>query len=277
MKNSAPRRIALKEEFSILLESYKDAIRLQQLQYWAERTRTHQEWLEEEFSGSGTKEYGWFYKSAREFAEECMMPGGKNAALAFFENMVNRGIIERRASIRAGRNEYEYRLNLIFLIKLINAIGYVFESTHRDSSDRYIIYTVPKRDNARTETGQPEPKRDGKTGGSYQNGTGSSQNGQTLTEITSEITITIWQGYEKLTGEPLPYYANQSKYDSDISKIINLIGDETPDEQKRRFVDRASELMILCQTDSFYRRQGFLPKTFVTFWDRLVTSMVGSR
>lgn len=143
MKNSRkkrPKRIALKEEFVELLGDYKDALKFQQFFYWSERTRSHYEYLHEELENTKTKCYGWFYKSAQEFAKECMMPQAKNSVRDFFNKMVAIGYIDKRDSTNPRRNEKEYRLNLKKLIVDINSLGYDLYSTIKDSTENYIIY-----------------------------------------------------------------------------------------------------------------------------------------
>ncbi|WP_147803574.1 DnaD domain protein [Alkalicoccus halolimnae] len=91
------KRVVLKEELAAITKDYKLAMVLNQMMYWALRTKDTAAYKKEEHLGE-TQVSGWIYKSGEELAEEMMMNVSSCSMRTYLKKLVAAGWLTERSN-----------------------------------------------------------------------------------------------------------------------------------------------------------------------------------
>jgi hypothetical protein len=193
MKDARPLlRVVLREEYVALTGDHRTAILLNQIEYWAHRTRDVDKFLIEEKKRAAGDDrevnanltHGWIYKTAEELSSETMINLSVSNIRIHLQKLVRYGwISERNNPEHRWDRTKQYRFNALQVSKDLEAIGYhldgwVFqeqstaESTEPEKGHDSTISILENRDS------------------DLENRTIENRNAipETTTEITTEIT-----------------------------------------------------------------------------------------
>lgn len=134
-KSEAPPYLkvaVLREEFVALTKDFKSAIVLNQLLYWAKRTRDFDEFLEEEkrynWDCDLDLRHGWIRKTASQLIKETLMGCSEQTMRKLLKDLIRRGWIEDEvADKRTINTTRQYRVNLVRLQEDLMKLGYPLE------------------------------------------------------------------------------------------------------------------------------------------------------
>ncbi|TVP82352.1 MAG: DnaD domain protein [Alkalicoccus sp.] len=91
------KRVVLKEELAAVTGDYKLAMVLNQMMYWALRTKSVSAFKKETVEGEKIT-YGWIYKSSEELAEEMMMNVSACSMRTYLKKLVEKGFLAERSN-----------------------------------------------------------------------------------------------------------------------------------------------------------------------------------
>lgn len=126
-------RTVIKEEFLALTGDTNSAIILAQLEYWQERVRSYDRFLEEEQRRAAQEGLdlsqepadGWIYKSAEELAKESQISVSAVTIRRRLKELVDAGyVLERRNPRFKWDRTLQYRLDLVAIDRALREIGY---------------------------------------------------------------------------------------------------------------------------------------------------------
>lgn len=124
----ALKRSVIKEELLMLTGDYKLAIVLYQMIYWSQCVRVFDKFIAEEKKWDEDSDMeltqGWFFKTAKELAEDTLTYVAPASIRRYVKKMVGAGWVEERnnPSIKWDHTK-QYRVNLVKIQKDLNQIG----------------------------------------------------------------------------------------------------------------------------------------------------------
>jgi DNA-binding transcriptional ArsR family regulator len=123
----------LREEFSMLTGHYIQALALNQFVYWENRTKDAKLYREEEKqrfnneneSNEELPQYGWIYKTAEELAKEILLDVHPTTVRRHLKVLEEKGYLFKRTNSRYKWDKtYQYRVNLVKVVKDLEQLGY---------------------------------------------------------------------------------------------------------------------------------------------------------
>ncbi|PTL37783.1 DnaD domain protein [Alkalicoccus saliphilus] len=180
------KRVVLKEELAAVTGDYKLAMVLNQMMYWALRTKSASAFKQEIVQGEDIT-YGWIYKSSEELAEEMMMNVSACSMRTYLKKLVEKGFLAERSNpVQKWDKTKQYRVLWRAVEKAAEDAGFKLEESWTSwktsgpdgpsfSPNEKIPASMPENTEA-----VPETK----------------------TEITPETNSILPAAYEKLFGKP---------------------------------------------------------------------------
>jgi hypothetical protein len=148
------RRAVIKEELVAITGNFLEAVILNQMLYWSERTRDFADFVEEEqvrFRNStqdGTNlslQHGWIYKKAEDLINETMAGISSNSMRKYINSLVNKHFLhKRRNPTYKWDKTYQYRVDLPAIVTSIGQAGYSLQDYRSD-------FHLSWKDDVRTE------------------------------------------------------------------------------------------------------------------------------
>ena len=135
------KRVVIKEELVALTGDFKKAIILNQMLYWSERVKDHDQLLEEElerirkFNQTGEepsidnlKSKGWIYKTAKELGAETMIGLSDVTIRRALKDLIKEGFLSERNNPEYKWDKTkQFRVNLLVIQKELLKLGYSLE------------------------------------------------------------------------------------------------------------------------------------------------------
>jgi hypothetical protein len=248
------KRVVIREELIALTGCLEEAILLGQMLYWSERTRDIDKYIQEELSRQIGIDVpllrGWIYKSARELLDETMLLCSEEKVRKHMANLVKNGWLMRRKNpYNSLDHTYQYRVNLIKVIRDLVAIGYYLEGYHLldqiqlaqnvriAEDDEEVLDEIYSHEANESEVCKPQEESLRATGQEVRtlDSVGTIPEITNNTEITSEISPLPGDKNpqeEPLRG-PLPLNDVKKRHSRDVDHRSrqNLDSDESPREE----------------------------------------------
>jgi DNA-binding MarR family transcriptional regulator len=123
----------LREEFKVLTGHHIQALALNQFVYWENRTKDAKLYREEEKqrfnneneSNKELPQYGWIYKTAEELAKEILLDVHPTTVRRHLKVLEEKGYLFKRTNSRYKWDKtYQYRVNLVKVVKDLERLGY---------------------------------------------------------------------------------------------------------------------------------------------------------
>lgn len=131
------KRVVLKEELAAVTGDFKLAMVLNQMMYWALRTRSAAAYRKETAAGEAA-EHGWIYKSSEELAEEMMMNVSACSMRTYLKKLVGLGfLLERSNPHQKWDKTKQYRVQWKAVESAAAAAGWELEDSWKN-------WTVPE-------------------------------------------------------------------------------------------------------------------------------------
>ena len=127
------KSVVLREEFSMLTGHYIRALALNQFIYWETYTKDAELYREEEKqrfhneneSNGELPKYGWIYKTAKDLAGELLLSVHETTIRRHLKFLEERGYLFKRTNSRYKWDKtYQYRVNLVKVVKDLERLGY---------------------------------------------------------------------------------------------------------------------------------------------------------
>jgi len=215
--------VVIREELVALTGHWLDAVILNQLIYWSQKTRDYDEFLEEERTRDPSKDieltHGWIFKSADELGDELMVGVSSTTILRHINNLTEAGYLDKRRNPRCKWDRtWQYRPNIIRVQNDLMAIGYVLSG-----------YTLVKNAFCKMQDGTAEMNG--------RNSTKANRNQhseraipETTLETTSENTA------EK--KQPAPTGEKEAEAAETVANILNPVGESAGEKKKRELQEK---------------------------------------
>ncbi|MFW5873707.1 MAG: hypothetical protein ACOCVD_03420, partial [Bacillota bacterium] len=178
------KRAIIKEEFVDITGDQLEAILLNQILYWTDKTgpKRYSKWLKEESSRNIGEcnvkdlEGGWVYKKVEEIKEE-IMSTASNSTIARKLNELNKKgyILKRKNPQNKWDKTFQYRINALKLIKDLEEHGYhlqeynysemlrtlQLQKTHNEDSKNHIEDTTTHSEDSKNHSEDPKTHHEG--------------------------------------------------------------------------------------------------------------------
>ena len=190
LKFKGLKRAIVKEEFVALTGDLEKAIVLNQFIYWSERIGDFDNFIQEEQERNEKEgidpinlelQNGWIYKDMDELKEEVMFTSSVSTMGRKLKELVEEGWIDRRNNPKYKWDKrYQYRVNLLKVIKDLFEIGYTLQDYKIDMME------VLKNSNMHSDTSINQ-----NDDSINQNDASNIHSDRALSEITTETTLEI--------------------------------------------------------------------------------------
>uniref|UniRef100_A0A7U3YHU5 Uncharacterized protein n=1 Tax=Geobacillus sp. (strain Y4.1MC1) TaxID=581103 RepID=A0A7U3YHU5_GEOS0 len=258
------KSVVLREEFSMLTGHYIRALALNQFIYWETYTKDAELYREEEKqrfhneneSNGELPKYGWIYKTAKDLAGELLLSVHETTIRRHLKFLEERGYLFKRTNSRYKWDKtYQYRVNLVKVVKDLERLGYPIK--HYE----WFTSSEDHKENPRSDQDHPSGKE---STGSKRRDTVSDMHDAAsgvhdagskmlhagaIPEITTEIT-------SKKEDEEAPRFLDNQT----IEKTVNEIAKYFKELSGKKYVSNADKECIRCVVE-----QGW-PKKQVLQW-----------
>ncbi len=241
------------------------ALILQQIHYWLQKSK--------EFHDG---KY-WVYNTIESWLEQIPVYRNPESLRQAFKKLENDGLIETG---NYNQNRYDrtkwYTINYAVIDERINKQE--MEANEKSSSNptnsgneskqivgmkteeklESLIQRLPETTTETTKDAVSQPPKEAVKQSSTQS-----------PQLYTLIRDTVDKGYQEITKNRLPWNARAKVYSRQIKTIMSLL-DSVPQEQRQSvFTAKARKLRGLCDSDKWYREQGYTFATLISAWDKL--------
>jgi len=130
------KRAVIKEEYIALTGDYREAVILNQFIYWSERVKDYDKFIKEENRrrqvNTGEEEIdlqnGWIFKTIKELKDEVMINLSDGNFSKYVKKLVEKKFLSKRRNPKYNWDKtFQYRVELLFIQKELNKLGYAIE------------------------------------------------------------------------------------------------------------------------------------------------------